>query len=341
MYETFYGLKQNPFQISTDPAFLWMGEKHQEAVSMLEYGIKRDGHTGILLLTGDVGAGKTTLINHLFNSLGSEIIRTSLSNPSMEPLDFFNHLAASFGRKKKFESKNEFLGKFKAFLNYTHQKKKKILLVIDEAQLIGDELLQEVRLLSNIENNQGHSLLTTFIVGQPEVRDNLATPQNRALNQRITLNYHIESLTADETGLYIQHRLKIAGTTDDIFSQEAVNLVHKHSKGLPRQINVICDNAMLSAYVRNSQEVDGDIVWGSINDVRVTRGGMSGITPDSTEPFWDDRYNASEKDVGDSEEVEVPTEKKTWRRFKKGIYILVALSVLITIAIVTGVLFLA
>ena len=157
MYESFYGLEQNPFQISTDPSFLWLGEKHREAISMLKYGIQRNGHTGILLLTGDVGTGKTTLINTLFASLGPEIIRVSVKNPSLTPIEFFNHLVTCFGGKKIFSSKNEFLQEFETFLHNARKKGKKVLLVIDEAQLLDDKLLQEVRLLSNMETEIGRA----------------------------------------------------------------------------------------------------------------------------------------------------------------------------------------
>ena len=271
MYESFYGLNVNPFQISTDPSFLWLGEKHREAISMLKYGIQRSGHTGILLLTGDVGTGKTTLINTLFASLGPEIIRVSVKNPSLTPMEFFNHLVSCFGGKKSFETKNQFLREFETFLKNAHKKGRKVLLVIDEAQLLDDELLQEVRLLSNLETDDGQSLMVTFLVGQPEVRENLASAKNRPLVQRITLNHHIDAFTLQETRDYIEHRLEVAGATGPLFSDEAISVVHKHSQGLPRQINVICDNAMLTGYVRGADEISGDIVWSCLDDFSIAR----------------------------------------------------------------------
>ena len=271
MYESFYGLSVNPFQISTDPSFLWLGEKHREAISMLKYGIQRSGHTGILLLTGDVGTGKTTLINTLFASLGPEIIRVSVKNPSLTPIEFFNHLVNCFGGKKSFNSKNEFLREFETFLHNARQKGRKVLLVIDEAQLLDDELLQEVRLLSNMETDEGQSLMVTFLVGQPEVRENLATAQNRPLVQRITLNHHIDAFTLSETRDYIQHRLEVSGATEALFSEDAISVVHKHSQGLPRQINVICDNALLTGYVRGAQEISSEIVWSCLDDFSIAR----------------------------------------------------------------------
>jgi general secretion pathway protein A len=270
MYKSFYGLKASPFQISTDPTFLWLGEKHREAIAMLKYGIQVEDHTGMVLLTGDTGTGKTTLINALFKSLDRTVIRAAIRNPSLEGLDFFNYIAAVFGSSTTFTSKGRFLLTFEQFLKNAAAKKKKVLLVIDEAQVLTDELLQEIRLLANFERN-GQSLIHIFLVGHQELRDKLSRPANKALNQRITLNYHIDPLVPDETQEYIRYRLQVAGTSRQIFLLEAVQLVHRFSQGLPRQINILCDHALLTGYVRNLAQIPGEVIHECVKDLSISR----------------------------------------------------------------------
>lgn len=268
MYKPFYGLQTSPFKINTDPTFLWLGEKHREAISMLKYGIMGDGHSGILLLTGEAGTGKTTLINALFKSLGRDVLRVAISNPSLEGLDFLNYVAASFGSKKQFGSKSHFLIAFERFLKNAREKNKKVLLVVDEAQLLSNELLEEVRLLSNFTED-GESLLHTFLVGQQELRRKLAAPKNNSLSQRITLNYNIDPLVAAETEEYIKYRLQVAGTAEPIFNPDAVQEIHRFSRGLPRQINIICDHCLLTGYVRNTRQVSVPIVRECMTDLAI------------------------------------------------------------------------
>ena len=269
MYQSFYGLNALPFQISTDPTFLWLGEKHREAISMLRYGIQGEGHTGLLLLTGDVGTGKTTLINALFKSLDKRIIRVAVTNPSLEGLDFLNYIAAAFGSKKEFTSKHRFLISFERFLKNAHAKNRKVLLVVDEAQLLSDTLLEEIRLFSNMEK-EGQSLIHTFLVGQNELRGTLSSPVNRALTQRITLNYNIDALVSEETDEYIRYRLQVAGTSETIFDPEAVQQIHRFSDGLPRKINIICDHALLTGYVKNLKRINAGIIRECARELSIT-----------------------------------------------------------------------
>ncbi len=268
MYTSFYGLQAKPFQISTDPTFLWLGEKHREAISMLKYGIQKDAHTGILLLTGDVGTGKTTLINALFKYLDKNVLRVSISNPNLEGLDFLNYIAAAYGSRKIFKSKSQFLINFSRFLKNAHAKNKKVLLVVDESQLLSHSLLEEIRLFSNIEEN-GQSLIHTFLVGQHELREKLVRPENRALRQRITLNYNIDALVFEETDEYIKYRLQVAGTSERIFTPDAVNRIHQYANGLPRKINIICDHALLTGYVQNLRQIGAPIVQECVKDISI------------------------------------------------------------------------
>ncbi len=266
MYTTFYHLNRKPFQISSDPAFMWLGEKHKEALATLKYGIL--DNKGFLLLTGDVGTGKTTLINALLQSLSDDIISTTVPDPGLEKLDFFNYIAAGFGIEKEFLTKGTFLAYFRSFLIHANENKKKVLLIIDESQLLTQEMLEEIRLLSNIEKTDA-KLINIFFVGQNEFNEILNRSQNRAVRQRLTLNYNIDPLTPDETGEYIRHRLNIAGATYPIFHDEAIQEVFLYSGGFPRRINVICDHCLLSGYVKEKKTIDSSIVKECANELKI------------------------------------------------------------------------
>ena len=257
MYLSYYKLESKPFQMSTDPDFLWLGEKHKEALATLKYAIIEN--KGILAMTGDVGTGKTTLINALIQSLGEDTLAATIYDPSLEVLEFFNVVAAAFNMGRTFDGKGEFLTYFKRFLKEARAKNKKVLLIIDEAQRINNELLEEIRLLSNLEDEHVR-LLNIFFVGQNEFIDILKEYKNRALRQRITVRYHIEPLTLSEAEAYTRHRLKIAGTKTSVFSSGAIQEIFNFSDGYPRLINIICDHALLSGYVREVLIINADII---------------------------------------------------------------------------------
>ena len=257
MYLSFYKLKAKPFQISTDPHFLWLSEKHKEALATLKYGIL--DNKGVILLTGDIGLGKTTLIHALLNSLNKDVITATIPDPGLQQLDFFNFIANEFNLKKKFRSKGDFLIHFSHFLNDAYLKRKKVLLIIDEAQRLSNKMFEEIRLLSNLEK-QHVKLLNIFIVGQEEANALLSKKKNRALKQRITINYKLEPLTENETRDYIKYRLNVAGTNKKIFSLEAIQAVFLFSKGCPRLINIICDHAMLTGYVKELKVLTPDLI---------------------------------------------------------------------------------
>lgn len=295
MYLSYFHLQQYPFQITTDPRFLWLGPKHEEGLATLRYGIQ--ANKGFLLLTGDVGTGKTTLVNALLRVLGDDTLVAVVRDPNLEPLDFYNYLSHAFKLGREFTRKISFLIHFEQFLHDTYAKKKKVLLVIDEAQRITRELLDEVRLLSNIEREDS-KLLNIFLVGQVEFNEILLRPENRPIRQRITVNYNIPPLTENETGDYIQHRLEIAGAekriytfapldgenvgeyTKDklesmeksggIFDAAALQRVFAFSGGYPRLINIICDRCLLTGFVEESGTVTAGIVEECIEELTIT-----------------------------------------------------------------------
>ncbi|OEU53273.1 MAG: hypothetical protein BA868_02285 [Desulfobacterales bacterium C00003106] len=257
MYLAQYNLEKKPFQMSADPEFLWFGEKHKEALAMLKYAIGEN--KGFLLLTGDVGTGKTTTINALVNSLGDEVIVAMISYPRLETLDFFNFLADCLKMNKKFTTKGDFLLHLHRFLDEAYNNNKKVLVVIDEAQGLNQELLDNIRLLSNIEK-QNTKLIHIFFVGSKELNDILLDAKNGALRQRISVRYNIDPLTESELVEYIRHRLSVAGSKNEIFDSGAIHEIFSFSNGYPRLINMICDHALLTGHVKNKKTIDADIV---------------------------------------------------------------------------------
>ncbi len=246
---------------------MWLGEKHKEALATLRYGIL--DNKGFLLLTGDVGTGKTTLINSLIASLSDDVIYASIPDPSLDKMDFFNHIAAAFAIGGEFTSKGKFLSSFSKFLHKAYENNRKVLLIIDESQLLTQELLEETRLLSNIVTKDSNPLLNIFFVGQYEFNEVIRRPENRAIAQRLTLNYYIEPLTFEETGDYIRHRLKIAGTTERIFNASALREIFAFSNGFPRRINIICDHCLMSGYAEDLKTITGSVVKDSSKDLQI------------------------------------------------------------------------
>jgi len=284
MYLSFFELDKKPFQINVDPRFLWMGEKHREALAMLRYGIL--DNRGFIMLTGDVGTGKTTLVNALISSLGEDVVVANITNPGLKRIEFLNHLGGAFDIGRTFSGKGEFLTIFQSFLKKCHLDGKQVLLIVDEAQQLTRNMLEEIRLLSNIEL-QNVKLLNIFFVGQDEFSEILDRHENRALRQRMTLQYHLEPLSEKETGELIRHRLKVAGTEKTIFTKNAILEIHAFSEGYPRLINIICDHAMLAGYVSHKKRIDAPEIIGCAKDLRLKK-------KTASPPFKDKRASAPE-----------------------------------------------
>ena len=257
MYLDHYHLKAKPFDLSPEPRFLWLGEKHKEALATLNYGILED--LGFLLLTGDVGVGKTALIHRLITNLDSSTIVAHITDPGLGILDFFKLLAVEFNIDSGCHSKGEFLIELEKFLHKAYSDHKKVLLIVDEAQRLSGKLLDQIRVLSNIELSD-RKLINIFFVGQPEFIKLLMTDSSRAIRQRIAINYQINPLTESETGQYIEHRLKVAGATHKIFQPSAIREIFRFTDGFPRAINVICDHALLTGYASGVNSIDSTVI---------------------------------------------------------------------------------
>ena len=272
MYLKHYGLDRKPFDISPDPSFLWLSEKHKEALAHLKYGIIDD--KGFLVLTGDIGTGKTALIQYLINSIDLATIVVTIPDPDMTRLDFFNFLASELNMRQTFKSKGEFLIHFKKFLLRAFSAYQKVVLIIDEAQRLNHELLEEIRLLGNIDLS-GLMLLNIFFIGQNEFASILMEEKNRSTRQRISANYQIGPLSADEVEEYIRHRLLVAGATKQIFKLDAINRVYHYSKGYPRLINVICDRALMTGYSSGETMITAGMVDECAQELNVALGDVA------------------------------------------------------------------
>ncbi len=267
MYLRHYKLHDLPFQISPDPRFLWLGEQHKEALAVLKYGVS--SNQGFLVLTGDVGTGKTTLINALVKSLDPATFCVRVADPHLDKLDFFNLVARSFKLDGKLTTKLDFQMAFKNFFHRAHDIKMNLLLIIDEAQKLSLDLLEEIRLLSNIER-EDTKLINVFFVGQEEFNETLIRSECRALRQRITIVHNIQPLNETETAQYVKYRLSVAGTQRQVFTDQALRRIYAFSKGYPRLINIICDRALLAGYSEDLQTIDHKIIHECVGDVSLS-----------------------------------------------------------------------
>ena len=259
MYEQFYGLKQKPFEITPDPRFLYMSEQHREAYARLTYSLSES--KGFTVVTGEGGTGKTTLIQMLMSRLDAHTRTAHLFNPKLSTRDFLKYVCHDLGLKTDgLTTKGELLTLLHSFLLECYARNERVILIIDEAQTLSPNLLEEVRLLTNLETPKT-KLLQVVLVGQPELDRILASQRFRQLRQRISIRYFLKPLDRKETKEYIEKRLKVAGARNcEIFDHGAVREIHRCSGGIPRLINVLCDNALVSGFVEGRPMIDRGII---------------------------------------------------------------------------------
>ena len=265
MYLEFYGLKLSPFDITPNPRFLFHSTKHREAFNHLHYGIRE--RKGFVQLTGEVGAGKTTLCRALLEKLDGNFSTALILNPLMSGDELMKAIATEFGLNVKGMDRLETLAAISDFLLRQTLAGRESVLIVDEAQNLTEELLEQVRLISNIETDD-RKLLQIVLMGQPELRDRLNSPRLKQLRQRITVRYHLNALTRTEVGQYIQHRLALAGSRGaPAFTAPAIWRVFGYSRGIPRLVNAVCDKALLAGFVERSYRINFRMVGRAIRDL--------------------------------------------------------------------------
>lgn len=282
MYEKFFGLRERPFDLAPNPRFLLLTETHREALANLEYGLT--GRKGLTLLVGEAGAGKTTVIRAAlaeWEKAGHFV--ALLNNPTLTRDEFLEFLAASFKLPAEAgTSKTRLLAELTALVTARHQRGLITGLLIDEAQSLSTELLEEVRLLVNIETNSD-KLFQVILAGQPELATRLNEPALRQIKQRVALRCRLATLTVREAAAYVAGRIQVAGgVAGQVFTREAVQLIHEHSGGIPRVISVICDNAMLAGFAADRRPVTSDIVEEVCRDFDLRK--LTGADPSAVPP---------------------------------------------------------
>jgi len=265
VYNEFYGFAEAPFNITPDPRFLFFSDRHREAYNHILFGIRE--RKGFIQITGEVGAGKTTVCRAILRELGPGYRTALILNPCMTETQLFKTIVGEYGLKPRRADRVSSLDALNEFLLAQAAEQNDVVLFIDEAQDLGDELLEQVRLLSNLETDQ-RKLLQIVLIGQPELRQKLNQRSLTQLRQRITVRYHLTPLSLEETERYVFHRLKVAGANSSpTFTPWALRRIHRYSRGVPRLINAVCDKALLCGYVAGTDRLTGGHVRRAIREL--------------------------------------------------------------------------
>ena len=267
MYLSFFGLNEKPFSITPDPRYLYLSERHAEALAHLLYGVSEAG--GFVQLTGEVGTGKTTIVRSLLGQIPKNAEVALILNPRMTAPEFMLTICEELGiglPDRAVASLKDLVDILNHYLLRAHADGRRVVLLVDEAQNLEPAVLEQVRLLTNLETPTD-KLLQIILIGQPELREMLARPELRQLAQRVTGRYHLDPLSAGETAAYVRHRLRVAGATTDILTSGALAEVFRQSGGIPRLVNVICDRALLGAYTQDRHRVTPSIVRHAAGEV--------------------------------------------------------------------------
>jgi type II secretory pathway predicted ATPase ExeA len=263
MYEEFYGLKEKPFNRTPDPRFLYQSRKHAEALARLRHAIEEQD---IVLLTGEIGSGKTTLSRAFIDSLDGTFLPLLIINPLLSPAQLLRTVALRFGMDDRTRFRHGLLEGINARLYELYEAGRRPAIIIDEAQLIpGKATFEELRLLTNFQLDD-RNLLAIVLIGQTELRGRLNRKAYQALRQRIGMQYHLGPLDAEETLAYVEHRLRVAGRTEPLFDGRAQELLYEHSGGVPRRINIIAGNALIEGFGRSAELIGPEIIQSVVND---------------------------------------------------------------------------
>src|SRR5579863_2174795 len=317
MYKSFYNLKRSPFDLTPDPTCFVATVRHNEALAALYYGICR--HKGVVVVTGEVGTGKTLMLRCLLQLFkeSSETSYAYLFNCRLSPMEFLHYVAADFGLKAdSHQSKSSLLIELSKYVTSRGLQGLTTVLIVDEAHNLSMELLEEIRLLSNLETNDD-KLLQILLVGQPELDLKLDSFELRPLKQRIALRAHLAPLDEQDTDRYILERLAIAGAaprTEPLFSPEAVRVIHQYSRGFPRLINTICENSLITAYAQQMPTITPEVVLGVTRDFHLNANGSKLVKngrgdeqeSERAKNHFLDLYVAAEKNTGSESDVNKP-----------------------------------
>jgi general secretion pathway protein A len=276
MYEEFYGFIAKPFHITPDLDFLFMSRKHRQAVSCMEYGLR--GDAGIMLLTGEIGTGKTTLIRHIIVMLCNNIPIAAISNCNVDADELLGLILAEFGVDVRSDKKAGTIKAIEGHLHKLHEQDRRPLLIIDDAQNLSLKAMEDIRWLSNLQDRD-RMLLQILLVGQPELKNKLANPALASLAQRIGISYDLQPFTAKETAEYIVHRLTKVNGRGDLFSDKAIELIQESTCGIPRSINLLCDNALVYGFADDLKIIDVATIRQVITEMGNSEIGFGRVTP--------------------------------------------------------------
>ncbi|HEX7503714.1 MAG TPA: AAA family ATPase [Syntrophales bacterium] len=268
MYTSHFQLRENPFSLTPDPKYLFLSRQHREALHHLIYGIKEK--KGFIVITGGIGTGKTTLSRTLLAGMDPSVETALIFNSYLSDMELLEVINQEFkvSLVGVDRSKRRYIDSLNAFLMSNHKAGKNAVVLIDEAQNLSRNVLEQIRMLSNLET-ETEKLLQIILVGQPELRDLLAQPSLKQLNERISVRYHLDGLSGDDVPDYIEHRLTVAGDTGHLkFADDAYGKIFDFSRGNPRRINILCDRAMLIAYAGNLLEIDRKVVKLAVKDLK-------------------------------------------------------------------------
>ena len=268
MYESFFGLKESPFSVTPDPRFIYLSHHHLQALSALLYGI--ESRRGFIEITGEIGAGKTTLCRTLLKEIQGRAHSAFIFNPKLSELELLQTIVEDFGITCSSRRRKDCFDSLNRFLLQELEKGHNAVLIIDEAQDLSPRALEQIRLLSNLETTR-EKLLQIILVGQPELRTLLARPDLAQLRQRITVRYHLPSLSLEETEKYVFHRLQVAGQEERLFTPEAIEEIYERSSGIPRLINVLADRALLGGFAKGIRIVEAAMIEEAQNDLEGIR----------------------------------------------------------------------